>query len=206
MPEPTDNAPAGRDATRLLRAVTDGNERAAAELLPLVYGELRRLAQARVAALPPGQTIQATALVHEAYMKLVGDEDPGWNGRAHFFGAAARAMRELLVDNARRRSRLKRGGDRERVVLADAVDPSLGVAISDTHLFALDAALDRLRKDHPRASEVVLLRQFAGLTNPVIAELLDVSRGTIDRDWRFALAWLHKALEGNPPDVAADVG
>jgi len=179
----------------LLTSVEGGDIRAASELLPLVYDELRRLARARIARLPPGQTIQATALVNEAYLKLVGDEDPGWRGRAHFFTAAARAMRSVLIDHVRRRDRVKRGGRAERVALSEAALAPVTLDMSYDDAMALDAALDRLQSEHPRTNEVVMLRQFAGLSHRAIAEVLDVSRGTVDREWTFALAWLHKELE-----------
>ena len=184
-------------ASALGRSDSVDDPHAAADLLPLVYDELRKLARARLAAIPPGQTLQPTALVHDVYLKLVGDKDPGWNGRAHFFGAAARAMRELLVDAARRKSRLKHGGDLERVDLGENLSSSISLEVPVDDFLALDAALDRLQCEHRRVSEVVMLRQFAGLTNPAIAEVIGVSRGTVDRDWRFALAWLHKEMNGS---------
>ncbi len=179
----------------LLTSIEGGDVRAASELLPLVYDELRRLARARIARLPPGQTIQATALVNEAYLKLVGDENPGWRGRAHFFTAAARAMRSVLIDHVRRRDRIKRGGRAERVAFSEAALAPVTLDMSCDDAMALDAALDRLQSEHPRTNEVVMLRQFAGLSHRAIAEVLDVSRGTVDREWTFALAWLHKELE-----------
>ena len=165
----------------------------------MIIGELDDNIEARMAQLPAGQTIQATALVHEVYMKLVGEEDPGWNGRAHFFAAAARAMRSVLVDHVRRRDRVKRGGREQRVTLGTGAMPPVSFDMPREDVLALDAALDRLQRDHPRTSEVVMLRQFAGLSHREIARILEISRGTVDREWTFALAWLHKELEGSAP-------
>ena len=189
----TENSSAG-DVTRLLQAIDGGDRRAAADLLPLVYGELRKLAVSRMARLAPGQTLQPTALVHEAYMELVGKEDPGWKSRGHFFGAAAQAMRDILVDSARSKSRRKRGGDRQRVELTDSIVPDPALDIPADDLLAMDSALDRLNAEHPRKSEIVMLRYFAGLSNDLVAEVLDVSTRTIEREWRFARAWLRREL------------
>ena len=192
---PSADDPRTRARTTLLGSTGGDDRQAAADLLPEVYDELRRVAQARVAELPPGQTIQATALVHEVYLKLVGDHDPGWKGRAHFFTAAAHAMRSVLIDHVRRRDRAKRGGGRGRLPLTDVTVPvSFDMPYEDA--MALDAALDRLQQEHQRTNAVVMLRQFAGLSHRAIAKILDVSRGTVDREWTFALAWLHKELAG----------
>lgn len=188
--------PSGTTATRvteLIEEVAAGSQEAAEELLPLVYDQLRRLAAARMARLRPGQTLQPTALVHEAYMDLVGQKDRHWEGRGHFFGAAAHAMREVLVDAARKRSAKKRGGDRQRVdVTLDGVPGKEGLDDADT--LALDDALQRLKADHPRKAEVVVMRFYGGLTHDEIAEVLSVTERTVERDWRFARAWLHDAL------------
>ncbi len=184
---------AARTVTEVLQSAVAGDKLAAAELLPLVYSELKRMAQSRMAKLPPGQTIQATALVHEAYMKLVGDRDPGWDGRNHFFGAAARAMRDILVDQARRRASLKRGGDRKRVE-PEAVDLAIESPTED--LVALDEALKRLEADDPRKAEIVMLRYFAGLSREETAAALGVTTRTIDREWRYIIARLHMELSG----------
>lgn len=186
------------DVTRLLDAAAAGNPQAAAELLPLVYDELRKLAAARIAAEQPGQTLQATALVHEAYVRLVGG-DPGrpWNGRGHFFAAAAEAMRRILVDSARRKRAEKHGGGHRRVDLAD-VEPSADGP--DLDLIALDEALDRLAVAHPRKAELVQLRYFAGLTTEQAAHILGVSTTTADNDWAYAKSWLRVALDGRPAD------
>ena len=145
-----------------------------------------------MAKVPPGQTLQATALVHEAYLRLVGDDDPGWNSRGHFFGAAARAMRDILVEQARRKASLKRGGDRRRE--GDAADLAIAIDAPASDLLALDELLERLEEQDPRKAQVVMLRFFAGLTNPQIAEILGVSLPTVERDWRFARSWLQREL------------
>jgi RNA polymerase sigma factor (TIGR02999 family) len=186
------------DVTHLLSAAEAGDPRAAAELLPLVYAELRTLAAARLADEKPGQTLQPTALVHEAYVRLVGGGQPNdWNGRGHFFTAAAEAMRRILVDAARRKQTAKHGGDHRRVDLAD-VDPA--AAIPDVDLLALDEALGRLAAADPRKAELVKLRFFAGLTTEQAARALGVSVTTADNDWAYAKAWLRVALGGPPPD------
>jgi RNA polymerase sigma factor (TIGR02999 family) len=177
--------------TRLLQAAARGDGQAAEELLPLVYGELRKLAQSRLGRTPPGQTLTGTALVHEAYVRLVGHEDPGWEGRGHFFFAAARAMRDILVEHARRKGRLKRGGDRHRV------DPDkivLAIDAPSDDLLALDEALSRLSRLHSRQHQVVMLRFFAGLTNEQTAELMGITSRTVERDWRFARASLYEHM------------
>jgi RNA polymerase sigma factor (TIGR02999 family) len=171
-----------------------GEPKQARELLPLVYDELRRLAAQRLAKEAPGQTLQPTALVHEAYLRLVGaDPDRPWNGRGHFFGAAAQAMRRILVENARRRSTSKRGGDRERVDLDDA-EPSAPQA--DAALLALDEALEELALKDPVKAELVGLRVFAGRTLAQAAEILGLSTSTADRYWSYARAWLRVEIAG----------
>lgn len=166
---------------------------AADELLPEVYQELRRLAAWHLANEQPGQTLQATALVHEAYLRLVGPGNPHWKGRRHFFGAAAEAMRRILVENARRKKRLKRGGDLERVELNDS---AVVAQLPDDELLALDEALDQLAQTNARAAELVKLCFFAGLTQPQAAEALGVSLSTVERTWAFARAWLFRAVRG----------
>jgi RNA polymerase sigma factor (TIGR02999 family) len=182
------------DITRLLAAVAVGDRAAAAELLPLVYDELRALAAARMAAEAPGHTLDATALVHEAYLRLVGDQH--FDGRGHFFAAAAEAMRRVLVNHARDRNRLKRGGGRHRIDL----DRLTGLAAAtDDDLLDLDGALDRLAERYPEAAELVKLRFFAGLTLGEAVDALGLSRQTADRLWAFARAWLASALTGEEP-------
>jgi RNA polymerase sigma factor (TIGR02999 family) len=176
--------------------------RAAADLLPAVYDELRRLAAALTHRLRPGQTLQATALVHEAYLRLVGDHDPAWEGRRHFFGAAARAMRQILVEQARRKGSHKHGGQGRRVELAE------GVAYIEppaADLLALDEAIGRLQAHNPHLAEIVLLRYYTGLSVEETAGVLGASVRTVYRDWRHARTWL--ALElGEDPAAERDDG
>jgi RNA polymerase sigma factor (TIGR02999 family) len=183
------------DVTRILADIERGDRQAAGELLPLVYDELRRLAGARLAREAPGQTLQPTALVHEAYLRLVGG-DPGkaFDGRGHFFAAAAEAMRRILIDRARDRGRLKRGGGRRRVRLD--LDALLAEPPGDD-LLALDEALTALAAEDPGAAALVQLRVFAGLTLGQAAVALGVSRRTAERDWTYARAWLCEALSGS---------
>ena len=182
------------EVTRVLAAAAAGDPKAAADLLPLVYDELRRLAAARLAREQPGQTLQPTALVHEAYLRLVGGGPAApWNGREHFFGAAAEAMRRILVEAARRRSADKRGGRRARVPLADA---DAGYAPEDGELLAIDEALDRLAAEEPAAARFVQLRYFAGLTAEEAADALGLSRSTAYEHWAYARARLRCLLDG----------
>jgi RNA polymerase sigma factor (TIGR02999 family) len=179
------------EISQLLDAAAAGDRRAAADLLPLVYDELRRLAAARMAAEDPGHTLDATALVHEAYLRLIGDQH--FDGKAHFFAAAAEAMRRVLVNHARDRSRRKRGGGRNRVDLDRLTGPAVA---TDDDLLELDDALDRLANEFPVAAELVKLRFFAGLTLGDAAEAMGLPRRTADRHWSFARAWLADALAG----------
>lgn len=181
----------GQSVTTLLRIAATGDRKAAAELLPVVYDELRKLAKARLDRTPPGQTLQATALVHEAYVKLVGDADPGWENRGHFFAAAARAMRDILVDHARRKGSQKRGGNLHRV---DAAWIEETVNASGPDLVELHEALVRLERDDERKARIVELRYFAGLSREEIAVALGITTRTVDRDWRYIIARLHKEL------------
>jgi RNA polymerase sigma factor (TIGR02999 family) len=166
----------------------------AAELLPALYAELRRLAAALTAQRGPGQTLTPTALVHEAYLRLVKGEDPGWQGRRHFFGAAAQAMREILIEQARRKGRLKRGGGGRRVELAEGL---AWVEPPADDILALDEAISRLQAQDPRLAEIVLLRYYSGLTVEETAHVVGVSVSTLTRDWRYARAWLAELL-GEP--------
>lgn len=201
MPAPLDDHPDRTRFTQLCAAAQGGDPRAAAELLPLVYDELRRLAASRMGRLEAGRTLQATALVHEAYLKLVGPADPGWNGRRHFFGAAAQAMRDVLVDEARRRGARKRGGSdgarRVRIGLTD-VDRAAELPTPPEDLLALNAAIERLVRDDPRKGEIVMLRYFGGLQRDEIAAVLGVTARTIDREWRYIVARLHGELASEP--------
>jgi RNA polymerase sigma factor (TIGR02999 family) len=178
------------DVSRILSAASAGDPRAAAELLPLVYEELRQLAAARLAEEKPGQTLQATALVHEAYLRLIGNEQP-WNGRGHFFAAAAIAMRRILVDAARRKQAEVHGGGLLRVEIPqDLAAP--GSRTDD--LVALDEALARLERHDPIAAQLVNLRYFAGLSHQEAADALGISRGAADRHWALGRAWLFQQL------------
>jgi RNA polymerase sigma factor (TIGR02999 family) len=182
------------DVTRLLDAAAAGDRRAAADLLPLVYDELRNLAAARLAAESPGQTLQPTALVHEAYLRLIGPADElRWDNRGHFFAACAEAMRRILVDAARRKRREKHGGGLERVELPDAParDP-------DDRLLSLDDALTRLAAEDPVAARVVELRQFAGLGHDAVAAALGITAYAARQRWAYARAWLRDAISDDP--------
>ena len=182
------------DATRLLTAIEQGDPHAAEQLLPLVYDELRKLAAVRLAAEPAGQTLTATALVHEAYLRLVGGTSArDWSSRGHFFAAAAEAMRRILVNRARDKGRLKRGGQRRRLDLEGLSEPA---AAPTNDLLDLDDALDRLAAAYPQCAELVMLRFFAGLTLDEAATALGLARRTADRQWAFARAWLFDALSG----------
>jgi RNA polymerase sigma factor (TIGR02999 family) len=176
----------------LLESIESGDRAAAAQLLPLVYEELRRLAAHELHGEPSGNTLQPTALVHEAYVRLVGNEDvPKWNHRGHFYGAAAKAMRQILVDSARRKKALKRGGDGERLPLDDKL-----LAMADRHedLLALDAALEKLEEQRPDLAELVLLRYFAGLTMDQAAKSLGLSKRKTERNWTYVRAWILEAM------------
>ncbi len=182
------------DVTRILSAIEQGDPKAAEALLPLVYEELRKLAAQRLAHEKPGQTLQATALVHEAYLRLVGEDGrSGWNGRGHFFGAAAEAMRRILVESARRKGRVRHGGGRRSVSL-DRLD--LAADEASQAILDLDEALARLAAEEPSVAELVKLRYFAGLTAAQAAEALGISVRTANRDWAYAKAWLFQQLSG----------
>lgn len=186
--------------TCLLQQAAAGDSNAARELLPVVYEELRRLARARMAREPKGgagQTLQPTALVHEAYLRLLGDHEVRWNGRGHFFGAAALAMRRILVERARQRSRIKLGGEVARVD-ADlaAIAPSLSNEPDATDMLALDDALKELESHDRRKYDVIMLRYFAGLSIEETAAALEISAATVKNDWTFARAWLKRRVAG----------
>lgn len=188
------------DITRILSAIDEGDPHAAEQLLPLVYEELRKLAASRLANERPGQTLQATALVHEAYLRLVDPEGKKqWDGRGHFFAAAAEAMRRILVEQARKKSRLKRGGDRLRIDPGDSelVMPSQD---SDTDILALDEAMAKLAKLDPEKARLVELRYFAGLSVDQTAAALGISPATVDRHWAYARVWLLREMSADRVD------
>ena len=179
------------EVTRILTAIDRGDARAADELLPLVYDELRRLADQKLSQEAPGGTLQATALVHEAYIRLAGEGDHGWQGRRHFFSAAAEAMRRILIERARRKKRHAHGGGRRRL---DIDDLELTIDGPPDDLIDLDEALRKLVDEDPQAAQVVHLRYFAGLTIAQVAAIMDVSTRTADRLWAYARAWLHQEI------------
>jgi RNA polymerase sigma factor (TIGR02999 family) len=189
------------NVTHILSAIEQGDPQAAEQLLPLIYDELRRLAAARMKHESPGQTLQATALVHEAYLRLVDRETAqGWENRGHFFAAAAEAMRRILVEQARRKGRLKHGRDWERVDLEEIEIPAQELG---DDMVALDEALTKLAEKHPEKAELVKLRYFAGFTVPEAAQALGISTTTADRYWTYARAWLFRELA---PDDKGDPG
>jgi RNA polymerase sigma factor (TIGR02999 family) len=187
------------EITQILNAIDQGDPHAAEQLLPLVYDELRKLAAQKLAQEKPGQTLQATALVHEAYLRLVGGENgKQWDSRRHFFAAAAEAMRRILVDGARRKHRVKRGGDLERL---DLEPEALAAPECDERLVALDEALTRFAAREPRKAELVQLHSFGGLSLDAAAAVLGISGATADRWWAYARAWLRVEISGeNPSD------
>jgi RNA polymerase sigma factor (TIGR02999 family) len=188
------------EVTRLLAAIEQGQPHAAEQLLPLVYDELRQLAAQKLAHEKPGQTLQATALVHEAYLRLVDVEQAQrWNSRGHFFAAAAEAMRRILINRARDKLRHKRGGGRKRL---DLDQLTVADQADDEELLALDDCLERLAREDPGAAELVKLRFFAGLTQGEAAAALGLARRSADRTWAYARAWLCEALsQGDPPET-----
>jgi len=177
--------------TELLREIASGNQRSADQLVPSIYAELRVVARALLAKVPPGNTLTPTALVHEAYLRVVGENDPGWNGRRHFFGAAARAMRRILVEQARRKGAVKHGGGQKRT---DVDDVEIPIESPVEDVLALDEALELLSKEDERKAQVVELRFLVGLGIAETAEVLGVSEPTVERDWRFARAFLYDRL------------
>src|SRR5262245_54986248 len=180
--------------THILDAIQRGESTAAEELLPVVYEELRRLAPAKMAHEAAGQTLQPTALVHEAWLRLVGNANQQWNGRGHFFAAAAEAMRRILVENARRKRRLKHGGDWQRIHLTTL---DLAITSNDDQLLALDEALEKLTVRDPLGAQLIKLRFFAGLPNVEAARLLGIPERTAKRTWAYARAWLFEELKKN---------
>jgi RNA polymerase sigma factor (TIGR02999 family) len=182
------------EVTKIIRAIKAGDPHAAAQLLPLVYDELRRLAAQRLAQEKPGQTLEPTALVHEAYLRLIGDRpEQNWDHRGHFFAAAAEAMRRILVDAARRKQAIRHGGGRRRVALQDHQH----ITESPDDVLALDEALTRFASEEPAKAELVKLRFFAGLTTPEAASVLGISVASAERCWAFARTWLFSELQQN---------
>jgi RNA polymerase sigma factor (TIGR02999 family) len=179
------------DVTRILNALERGDAKATDDLLPLVYEELRLLAAQKLSHEPPGQTLQATALVHEAYLRLVGDEPRSWENRGHFFAAAAEAMRRILVERARRKRSLKQGGAQHRVEVQEA---DLVIEGPSVDLIALDEALTRLAGEDPQLAELVKLRYFAGLSLEQVAQIQGMTRRTATSHWAYARAWLHRMI------------
>lgn len=188
----SDSEPNAGEVTRILSAIRNGNAQAAQELLPLVYDALRRLAAHKMAHETPGQTLQPTALVHEAWLRLGGQENQAWNGRPHFFGAAAEAMRRILIDNARRKRALRHGGGRQRL---DVQELEIAVTVPDEDLLEVNEALERFAAQDKQKAELVKLRYFTGLTIDEAAEILGISAPTANRWWAYARAWLHKEIE-----------
>jgi RNA polymerase sigma factor (TIGR02999 family) len=192
------------DVTSILSAIEHGDPKAAEQLLPLVYDQLRRLAARKLAHEKPGQTLQATALVHEAYLRLVGSsEGPGWDSRGHFFAAAAEAMRRILVENARRKQSEKHGGGLARCNL-DLVELVAVASKEFSDLLALDEALTRFAAVDPAKAELVKLRYFAGLTLDDSANMLGISLATAKRSWAYSRAWLYRAIEGSSHGISHD--
>lgn len=184
--------PVVSDVTQILEAAQNGDPTAAEQLLPVVYDELRRLAAHRMANEAAGQTLQPTALVHEAWLRLVGNDNQKWDGRAHFFAAAAEAMRRILIDRARRKRRLKHGGEMQRV---DFTTLDVAILTDDEHLLAVDEALQKLAERDPVSAQLIKLRFFAGLPNIEAARLLGIPERSAKRTWAYARAWLFEELK-----------
>ncbi len=187
------------DVTRILNSIERGDARATEELLPLVYEELRVLAAQRLSQEQAGQTLQATALVHEAYIRLIGSENRNWDSHGHFFAAAAEAMRRILIDNARRKQSMRRGGAHQKVDLEEACLSSEG---PQEDLLLLNEALDKLEQEDHQLAEVVKLRYFAGLTLEQVARIMGIARRTVDRHWALGRAWLYQEMTGQPESPA----
>jgi RNA polymerase sigma factor (TIGR02999 family) len=183
------------DVTQVLQAIGRGEGKASGELLPLVYEELRRLAAARMAHEAAGQTLQATALVHEAWLRLVGDGERTWQNRAHFFGAASEAMRRILIERARRKARLKHGGGQERV---DIENLDIAETTPEEKVLLINEAIQRLEAEHPERARVVVMKFFGGMTNKQVAEALGIGERTVDRHWMCAKSWLFRKIKSQP--------
>jgi RNA polymerase sigma factor (TIGR02999 family) len=181
------------DITLMLEAISAGDSHASEQLLPLVYNELRHLAAARMSQEAAGHTLQPTALVHEVWLRLAGGQNQSWENRAHFFGAAAEAMRRILIERARRKSRLKRGSGQ---ALLDIADLDVIAAMPDDKVLLVDEALEQLKLEDPDKAKIVMLKFFAGLTNEQAAEILNINERTVRRQWEFAKAWLFDRIRG----------
>ncbi len=199
-PKPDEANPSQAHVTCLIRDIQQGDTNAASSLLTVVYDELRRLAAARIAGERPGQTLQATALVHEAYLRLIGKSDPGWGNRGHFFAAAAEAMRRILVEQARRKNSLRGGGGRQRHELHDS---AIAVEDETIDLIALSEALDRLMTEDPRKAQLVKLRYFTGLTIAEAAAAMDVSHATAERYWAYSRLTIYQWM--NAPEAPSEI-
>lgn len=182
------------DVTLMLQAVSRGEKQASEELLPVVYDELRRLAAARMASEAAGQTLQPTALVHEAWLRLIPDPERGWQNRWHFFAAAAEAMRRILIDNARRKSRLKHGGGQQRLNIDDV---EKAATTPDEKLLLVNDALGQMEKENPEYARIVMLKYFSGLTNKEVADTLGIGESTVERHWFNAKRWLFKKIQAS---------
>ena len=182
------------DVTRILESIEHGDPKAADELLPLVYGELRKLAASKMANEAPNQTLQPTALVHEAWLRLVGNDNPQFANRAHFFAAAAEAMRRILIDTARRKKAIRHGGDQQRL---DIHELEIAAAGKDEEMLAVNEALEKLAAHDPAKADLVKLRYFAGMNNAEVAALMGVSEPNVKRQWTYAKAWLLAAIESS---------
>lgn len=181
------------DVTQILQAAGRGDRSSLNDLLPLVYDELKKVAAARMAREAPGHTLQPTALVHEAWLRMIKDEDQTWQNRAFFFHAAAEAMRRILIENARRKAALKYGGGQQRLNIDDL---ELGVEVPDEKVLMVDAALEQLKKAHPERAKIVVLKYFGGMTNDEVARTLGISERTVSRHWLCAKVWLFDKLSG----------
>jgi RNA polymerase sigma factor (TIGR02999 family) len=184
-----------KDITLMLQAIDRGDAIASEELLPMVYDELRRLAAGRMAQEGAGHTLQPTALVHEAWLRLIGSAETSWHNRAHFFGAAAEAMRRILIERARRKSRLKRGSGQG---LLDITNFDVAAAMPDDKVLLVDEALDELKTKEPEKARVVMLKFFGGMTNEQVAKALNLNERTVRRQWNYARAWLFERIAGKP--------
>lgn len=181
------------EVTLIFQAIERGEKKSSEELIPLVYDELRRLAAIRLAAEPAGQTLQPTALVHEAWMRLIGGGAQTWENRAHFFAAAAEAMRRIMIERARRKSRIKHGGSQKRV---DIEKIDIGGTVPDEKILLVDEALERLKREDPETAQIVILKFFGGFNNEEIVKITGKSDRTIRRQWDYAKAWLFKCIQG----------